>query len=361
MKIIMIVPSLHNGGAERVVSTFANQLAKLGVEVHLVVHEDKIEYDISSKVHLDKLIFNYNLTGWSRALSLLGRIFKLRKKISKISPDLIICFLTGCSMQVLASQLFSKNKVLVCEHNNYFALKSPLKRLLRNILYLRAENISVLTKGDVGNYPILLRRKMYVQENPLPWKVIEDFEPRTWSGKLLAVGRLEYQKNHEELIDIIWLCRNHGLNIQLSVVGEGSLLSKLKSKVEELSLSKQIKFLGRRTDMHELYKSHDILVMTSHYEGLPMVISEAFSHALPVISYECPTGPSEMISNGKNGFLIDMYSKESFVDSLISIDSNAELYTKMQFSALKSAARWDTVTLCKLFYSKLDAMINGEK
>ncbi|WP_431223030.1 glycosyltransferase [Serratia sp. L9] len=221
MKIMMIVPSLHNGGAERVVSTFANQLARLGADVHLVLHEDKIEYDIFPEVNVDKLIFDYGATGIKYVLSMFSRIRNLKRKISEVSPDLIVSFLTGCSMQVLISQFFSKNKILVCEHNNYFAIKSPLKRLLRNIIYLRANRISVLTRGDIKHYPFLLRRSIYVQENPLPWEIIQDFESRKWSGKLLAVGRLEHQKNHEELIDIINLCKHKGIDIKLSIVGEG--------------------------------------------------------------------------------------------------------------------------------------------
>ncbi|WP_431223029.1 glycosyltransferase [Serratia sp. L9] len=125
-------------------------------------------------------------------------------------------------------------------------------------------------------------------------------------------------------------------------------------------MSQEIEFLGRRTDMHVLYRNHNVLVMTSHYEGLPMVISEAFSFALPVIAYDCPTGPAEMISNGENGFLIDLYSKERFVEEIAKISLDAELYSKLQYSALEASSRWDAKKLCTLFYNKLKSIINDK-
>ena len=350
MRILFIVPELSCGGAERVVSILASALSGSNYDVYLMVHNNRktSPYTLDEKIKLENVKFHYPKNHLYRLFEIIRRVFKLRNGIFKISPDYVVASLTGCAMITLLSLLFSNKKVVVCEHNQYYSIKNPLKRLLRNIIYFRADRITILTKRDISNYPFFLKNKLIVQENPLSWAPEMFIRPK-WHGKLLAVGRLENQKNIAELIEIVSLLKEKNLNVTLDIVGHGSLLANLQRKVESFGLSESVNFLGERSDMSDIYKNHDLLVMTSHYEGLPMVIAEAFSRSLPVIAYDCPTGPREMIDEGINGYLIQQYNKNDFCQSIIMLSVNDEAYQAMQLQAFLKSSQWDTHNIVEKF------------
>lgn len=350
MKMLFIIPELSGGGAERVVSVLTTKLAEQHHDVFLLTHKksNQRSYKISERVKIVFLKFNYPKHLIQRLYELGRRVVKLRRVVHSVSPDFVIASLTGCAMITLLSLFFSRYKVIVCEHNQYFSIKNPIKRICRNLIYIRASKITLLTERDIANYPFFLKEKIIVQENPLSWEP-KLLPLKEWNGKLLAVGRIEHQKNFSELIEIIYELTKKTPGFTLDIIGDGTMLPLLKQKVKDLKLTKSIRFLGEKNNMHDIYGEYDLLVMTSHYEGLPMVIAEAFSCCLPVVSYDSPTGPKEMIDDGRNGFIINQYDKDNFRHAIVELSKNEVLYKKMQLEAYNKSKKWSSTNIVDKF------------
>ncbi|HFV0637642.1 TPA: glycosyltransferase, partial [Escherichia coli] len=158
--------------------------------------------------------------------------------------------------------------------------------------------------------------------------------------KLLFVGRLSEQKNLDDIIRISQLLRDKGILFLWKVVGKGPLENTFKDLIREHNFQESIVMCGSSHDIENYYKWADITTLVSHYEGLPNVLLESISHRTPCVSYDCPTGPSEIIIHEKNGVLVPQYDVNNFYQSLIRVkelnlkNDNIE-NTLMKFSEKK--------------------------
>lgn len=186
--------------------------------------------------------------------------------------------------------------------------------------------------------------------NPISYK---NNKKTKLTKKVIAVGRLEKQKNFSELIDI-WegfLVTNS--DYRLYILGDGSLKEELENKIINKGLSESIFLLGKVDNIDFYYKNSDFLVMTSIYEGLPLALLEAKAWSLPVIAYDCPTGPKEIINDGIDGYLIEQSDRAKFIKKMedISLDSNLLMTisnntekTHLRFDINIIEKQWQTIT-----------------
>jgi glycosyltransferase involved in cell wall biosynthesis len=157
------------------------------------------------------------------------------------------------------------------------------------------------------------------------------------NNSVLAVGRLDYQKGFDTLIDI-WARVNHKFpNWVLNIYGDGEWHEKLKCQIEKYRLSNSIILRGTSDDMVNVYNEHSIYVMTSRFEGLPMVLIEAMSFGLPVVSLNCEFGPSEIVKNGVNGFLIEPQNVDEFESMLCRLMDSVDLRRLYGENAVQTA------------------------
>ncbi|RUO18676.1 glycosyltransferase [Aliidiomarina haloalkalitolerans] len=323
MRIAVVISTLSSGGAERVAVILANLLTSNGHDVTIITtYSNAVDVYNTKNLKRASLAFeNYN-----KFNSLIMKTFLLRKKLKDF--DYVIAFKTFESIRVIFSCLGLKTKVVVCEHNHYYSVDSRFIRFLRNIAYIRARAVTVLTSRDVEQYPILLRSKLKVLANPLGIESIGlsfDEVKRSTLRKLnrdtitlLAVGRLTKQKDYPLMLNILSCLP---VRFELVIAGTGPDEISLKELAFELGIEERVRFVGFVSNIEELYSTSSALVLTSKYEGLPMVIPEANSRALPVFSVDCPTGPRELIVHDKTGYLFNTRSPveiASKIDSLIS-------------------------------------------
>lgn len=148
----------------------------------------------------------------------------------------------------------------------------------------------------------------------------------------IAVGRLEYQKGFDLLIDIFQKFKEHPhtSDWKLLLVGEGSQRKKLAAKIETFDLTKDIILTGVTTNVKKYYAMSEIFLMTSRWEGMPLVIDEAMFFQLPVIAFDCETGPREMIDDGVNGFLVPLGDCDRFVETMLSLSQDNLLLEKIK-------------------------------
>lgn len=174
------------------------------------------------------------------------------------------------------------------------------------------------------------------------------------SVKILSVGRMSSEKGFEFVLDA--LEENKALlnfNYTYHLVGDGPELSKLKEKVNASDyLSSKVTFYGRRNDINEIMRSSDILLLSSYFEGLPTVLVEACLNNLPIVSSNCQTGPSEIVSHGVNGYLFDVGDKKGLINAIALWNENRDKINNdfkyaLDFSELAGSKFYSTLSTLK--------------
>lgn len=276
-----------------------------------------------------------------KIVSLDGVRFKFSKIINIVNSYDIVFTVGMGKLSFLVRWLvlpFIKKKVnfYACEHVSLNSF-SKIVRFLKLEALRRYDNVIVLNNTE-SNTLMKYGIKSEVIGNPIRYNF---FEKENISKKILAVGRLEPQKNFLELIDI-WREFNGVSNgYKLLIAGDGYERSALENKIKISKLQDSIILLGRVTNMDELYKESDFLVMTSVYEGLPLALLEAKAWALPVIAYDCPTGPKEIIKNAQDGYLIKQGDRASFIKKMRLLSTNSELLLTLSKNTKETYKNFD--------------------
>lgn len=324
-RLLFFIPSFEGGGAERVASTLLNYWNKnslYDIKILNTLDRESDFFNIDSSIPRKTLKFSYSENSIvSYLIERKNRLFLLREELKEYEGDTVVSFLTTPSILILIASIGLNKKIICCEHNNYYAYGNKLTRLSRNILYyLLAHKVTLLTERDLYNYPSFLRSKIEILPNPLG---VDGFElnidsniNKDYEGplRLLFVGRLTEQKGIERLSAILKGIQD--LEWNLNICGDGELRPFLEQFIKATNLNNKVHLEGAVKNIHEYYQDADILIMTSLWEGLPMVIAEAMSFGVPVIAFDCPTGPREYINHNSNGFLISDGDIKAYVSQL---------------------------------------------
>lgn len=297
------------GGIERVVSTLANELCSdYHIEI-LVKDEPKSFYVLNDRVNINTINVYLKLDMISRVkracslfFSLLVSIIKLRSYFSKHSYDYIYVTTPLSFLECLFTFRVS-NKIIASEHgarDNYNGIYKLIKyayKLAKVYVLPTTEDYAYyLSKGFPVFYVPHLRPSLpYIKTN-----VGQKF--------VINIGRFTADKRQSLLVRI-WsriISSNPDLNDWvLLLVGQGELKKEIEGLINELELSKNVQIVPPQKNIQDLYTQASIFALTSSSEGFGMVLLEALSFGLPVISFDCPAGPKDIIEDGKDGFLIE--------------------------------------------------------
>ena len=305
-RFLFVIPTLANGGAERVVSVLSSAIFRNGHSVSVIKYYNcPGEYSIDPGVHV------VNLSGGDRdeylKMSYWRKVSLLRCLIKREKPEFVIPFLYPLSLTVTISSIGLRTIVIQSIRNN--PAKSPsafLHRFIRNCLVYNAK-CSIVQNESQRSYFKYRRNRIHVLFNPISESLFS-ITPSFASGQysICSVGRLESQKNFKLLIDAFCEVFKDGDDVVLNIYGEGSLEEELKRYIFEKGRENSIQLKGRTTHIEDVYKNHDLFVMSSDFEGMPNALMEAMACGLPCISTDCPTGPSELIDDGVNGILVQV-------------------------------------------------------
>ena len=350
-KVCLVIPSLQAGGMERVMSELAWYFtSKSSAEVHLVLyglHRD-IFYSIPDNIFVHKPDFIFN--NRFRFFSTIRTLFFLRKKIQKVKPDAILSFGEYWNSFVLLSLFGLKFPVYVSDRCQPDKSLGKIHNTLRRFLYSRSKGVIVQTKKAKEIYQqIVPGAKLYVIGNPI--RSVGNNGEGSRENIILSVGRLIHTKHHNRLIRIFLKVRAPGW--KLVIVGGNALKQNneaiLKDLAVELNAEDRVVFAGTVQNVDEFYKKSKIFAFTSSSEGFPMVIGEALSAGLPVVSYNCITGPSEMITDEENGFLVPVFDDEQFQKKLQLLIDNDNLRLQMAEKARASIKKFSIETIGKQY------------
>ena len=367
------------GGLERVTAVKANWLAEHGYEVYLVTsgHAGRPSYYPlhPSVKHIDLGLcyevpgaisrfeaYRRNLPKYRKHKELLEQLF------AEIRPDIAVA--AGWHEGTFLYQLKDGSKKIIEHHiwrNANFALYSLYLKQMSHVSLLRRVKSGLLVLWNrwltykQGRYDQKFDRLVVLTEedktycthcpttsvipNPI---TAPSSEVSPLSDKvILAVGRLDNQKNFPGLIDIWALIAKDYPDWKLRIVGEGYTDTRILQKVKEYSLEGQFELCPFTNNVQEHYLSSSIFTMTSDFEGFGLVLVEAESMGLPLVSYACPCGPRDIIRDGQDGFLVERGDMKTFAARLRQLIEDEELRRRMGQAAKVNSQRFSLDNVMK--------------
>lgn len=356
MRIVYCTGALYNpGGAERVLISKANYLADTGHHEVFVITADqwdkpfcfalnkKIQF-IDASVH--SLVPKRVIPLLTKRLLLPKIVKHYQSIIDEIQPDIIIVNELGYDDEVIP-KLHTAAKKIREFHSSHEAVKMMIKakkdwKSRLQLGYVNRQSyrqfnkfdcVVLLTETDCKkvNYDTLTE----VIPNTLSKPEIEC--SRLEERKVITVGRLDNLKNHIEQIEV-WaevVCEHPDWT--LHIYGEGPEKKRLQQAILERGLDKNVFLEGICTDLTKMYQTSSFFLFTSLAEGFGMVLIEAMSLGLPCISYDCSCGPSEIIDNGVNGWLVPIGDTKMLTEKTIELIRNSEMRIKMGSAAYEKS------------------------
>ncbi|MFD1063343.1 glycosyltransferase [Winogradskyella litorisediminis] len=310
-KICLLIDSLSSGGAERMVSNLSYSLVVKGYDVTTVIMRNEVEYNYSGK------LYNFGLYKQKHSKLKAFRELKSYFKIQNFDMILDHRIRRYWWKEFLFSKaIFRPFKVIYCVHHYklwmYFPkVNNPWLSKKTLVPNHKIVAVSQLAKSEIKKRLNLHSEVIY---NYPEYKEIEAF--KTAENYIIAVGRLEPIKQFDVLIECYEKSNLKDENFKLLIFGEGSQRQKLQDMIAIKNLENQVVLKGFSVNVSEYIKSAKALVMSSEGEGFPMVLIEAIQLKTPVISFNCKSGPSEIIENGINGILVDDQNKEALTAAL---------------------------------------------
>lgn len=302
--------------------------SKKEIEIHLILYgiTREIFYPIPDSIITYKPTFRFN-NSW-RLIYTIVTLFFIRKTVKRINPTSILSFGEYWNSFILIALYRLKYPVFVSDRCQPDKSLGVMHDFLRKKLYPKARGIIAQTikAGDI--YRIQLNHKnIRVIGNPI--RSISPGKDVIREKIVLMVGRLIKSKNQDKLIEIFLNISRPGW--KLVIVGYDHLKQDLSYQLKRIISKNQaqdlIKLEGKKSDVEAYYLKSSIFAFTSSSEGFPNVIGEAMSAGLPVIAFDCVAGPSEMIKDNLNGFLVPLFNYGYFQDKLEVLMKNEELRT----------------------------------
>lgn len=348
MKILYCTHSTYNpGGMERVLLNKVTYLSQLpGWEVSVVTtdqHRRPPFYPFPEKVRMTDLDINYSddndKGAWKKIFGYLRKRKEHKRKLTalleKEKPDIVVSLYPSESSFIPDIKDGSK-KVLELHYCKFFRLQYGRKGLLGWIDKLRTrqdeeivrrfDKFVVLTHEDRGywgylpNIEVIPNAAMHVSES------YSDVANK----RVIAVGRLDYQKGFDRLIEAWeWIQRTGKFTgWHLDIFGQGEWREMLQRMVDEKGLQDTVQIHRPTKQIGEEYVKSSLLVMSSHYEGFPMVMIEAMACGLPVVSFDYKCGPKDIIQHGINGLLVPEGDVKALANAMMEVMTD-EAYRKM--------------------------------
>ena len=345
MKVLFFSTGLGVGGAEKQVIDLASEFIKKGHIVKVVALTGSCHYSVSDALN-DCLVF---LEAEKKPLSLAQTLFRLIRLIENFQPDVIHSHMVHANIFARVARLFCRVPLLVSTVHSQneggkfrmlaYRLTDALADITTNVSegaaesFIQqkaapAERIQVVYNGIDTSFftPDTFKREALREQ----YKLNHNFT-------ILAVGRLTEAKDYPNLLHAFHMIRKRGIDARLLIAGHGHLKGPLSNLVDQLGMESAVEFLGVRHDIDHLMNTADCFVLSSEWEGLPLVIGEAMATGLPVVVTDAG-GAREFV--GTAGYVVPIKSAEELADGIIkvndmSLNERAELGKKARERIVK--------------------------
>jgi glycosyltransferase involved in cell wall biosynthesis len=356
MRIALVISSLSCGGAERILSLMANYWAEKGNEVAITTLDRGEEpfYPLHPGVERHALgLMKKTSSLFGAAKGNYRRVAVLRRALFRQNADAIISFIEATNiLTILAVRIPPRlpSPVIVSERVDPRNYSIPLAwRILRKHTYPLAEQV-VTNSHSVRDW--LTRNFNLMNVRTIPNAVdiqsrSEDHPAERLSSEIrnegpwvISMGRLVSQKGFDMLLDAFSRISSQFPQWKLGILGNGPLRTKLLEEAKRMRLEDRVHLFGSFRNPMSILRRADIFVLASRFEGFPNALLEAMASGLPPISFDCPSGPSEIVQNGDNGILVPPEDIQALADSMARLMSDESLRTKMAINASKILDRF---------------------
>jgi len=364
MHFVIFISSLSSGGAERVAVNIAKAWSARGDKVTLITLAP-IEMDFYTldpqiqRIGLD--LFRDSRNSFVGIWENVRRVWCLRRQLKRLKPDVVVGMGTSSNILAVLASLGLACCVVVAEHiyPPMFPL-SPIWERLRRWTYPHASVVLALTdesrkwikENCPGSHVAMIPNAIQLPLSDGKSR-IEPEEILPDSRRLiLAVGRLTHQKGFDFLIDAFCQIADAHLGWDLVILGEGEERQKLLAKIAYKGLLSRVFLPGTAGNIASWYERADIFVMSSRFEGFPCTLVEAMAHKLAVVSFDCDTGPRDIIRHEIDGYLVpsgDVTALAAKLDQLVGDEIIMKRYAELavevreRFSMERILKEWDNV------------------
>ncbi len=370
-----ILGTFNSGGMERVLANKTNYLAKLGHDISIITTDQKNRkpyFDLHASIKQIDLGINYTENNSS---GLLKKIFDyprkqalhkklLAEKLSEIQPDICVS-LFDHEVGLLPDMNDGSKKIVEIHFSRFKRLQYGRKGLWKLIDKYRSnkdlrtvqkfDKFVVLTQEDKSYWGDLPNIVVIPNANSFPVAQRSQLD----SKNVIAVGRYDYQKRFEDLIDVWKLVHQEEPDWKLNIFGKGPERENLQNQINKLGLEDTLILKEPVRDIDKQYLSSSMIAMTSRYEGLPMALLEGQASGLPLISYTCKCGPKDIIQEGKNGYLLEEGDKVGMANKILTLIRDPELRDSMGQQAFEMSNNFSEAMVMEKWIQLFNDSLNN--
>jgi len=328
-KILVISGRLGVGGAERFVSNLITFLDRKLFTIHLCLGTNQIEYPLPPDIQLSILANSHNPSTFKAVIG-------INSIIREFQPDIVLSTIglanrwTGLSLT--ANKTVKPLWIARIGNNPTHGGRSEWRNRINltwdKYIYKKADHFVVNSLEMKAAFSALHPRsknRISVNYNPTNFVEIENnarlptiHQNNSNTTVLIHAGRFHRQKRHDVLLEAfsLLLRKDYKNKLELWLCGDGYLKKSIQKQIKELSLENHVKLLGHIPNPYPVFKQANLFVLSSDWEGMPNVIIEAMGLGVPVVSTNCPFGPSEIIDHGQTGFLCPPSNPISLANTL---------------------------------------------
>ena len=326
-KISILLPDLNGGGAERVMLDLAREFSRFEQDVEFVLM--RAEGEFLPTAQLEFTVVDLVAPRMRGVPAALARYLREHK------PDAVVANMWPLTSAAVIARAMSRHKcrLLLVEHINLTQQYSSWGKLHAILMaasmaatYRFADVVAAVSEGaakDTASWARLPNDQVKVLHNPIPQRQSPSPKEtanaeRLWDctpgQRILTVGSLKEQKNHPLLLGAFADLQYP--EARLMLLGQGAKEATLRAMAAELGIADRVIFAGFHPDPTPFYKTANLFVLSSDYEGLPTVLIEALGCGTPVVSSDCPSGPAEILENGKYGRLVPVRDPQALADAM---------------------------------------------
>lgn len=357
--LIIYSPTIEDGGVEKNLYNISNYLSEK-IQNITVITANKNKNNFNKKINfLSPKNHKWNFS--NRYLKSLICIKLLLFYFLKSKKKFIILSFNNNLSAIIISKLIGA-KIIVRSNTSISSyLNNYLKKILFKFFLKNCHKIIVNSKSMKKEFKRNLGLNSTCIYNPL-----ENFKTLIQKSNkkikfnffkkdtinILNIGRLVEQKDQLTLINSLKQI-NDKIKFRALIIGEGEEKNKLNQEIKKNKLTDKVKMIGYQNNIYPYIKKTDIFVLTSKYEGLPNVIIECLAFKKIIISTNCHTGPSEILSNGKFGKLIKVGDYKNLALIIRDIKKNPNYYKKLANNGFKTISRFDYKINCEKYFKEI--------
>ena len=368
MKIGFVVTDLFQmGGVERVVLLLSRIFCDiLHHEVTIFSclsrpGEGKLFFECPDKVKIVHLSKNLDPDSWlvknsfSQKTFLKLRVLSELKKYQKDHPhDILISTICWCNCLL---PFFGKpSKIIACDHCS-FKFVPWLYRMVSRICYPHLDALVSLTERNLQLYTFVKKQKQFVVPNPCSF--VSSEQSSCQKRQIICFARFTYQKGLDELLQIAATLKDQIPDWQISIYGSGEDENSLLDLRKNLNLEEFVHFHPATNQVKEKLCESSMYVMTSRFEGLPMTLIEAQLCGVPIVSYDCDCGPSDIINNDVDGCLIPYGNQEAFVQAVVKLANDEDLRRRFGAAAKINSQRFAPEKIAEIWQQLFDRLMQS--